>query len=546
MMKNMRKGIPKLFKDGYKQFSGVEEAILNNTAAIKQFAEILRTSFGPNGMNKVIINHIEKVYVTSDAASIVSELEVEHPAANVVVQAAGMQQKEIGDGSNLVVVLAGELMKKAEELIGMGLHPSDIVQGYDKAINKCLDYLSAMAVKRAEIDFYNADDLAQAVRTSAASKFFGMEDYISKLVGEACAKVMPENPLDFQVDNVRTFQILGSNLYDSKVVNGLLFYGLNRGHVKKVENCKVLIMNTSIGLREMDATQNVLFENASDLLNFAKSEENLVEASIKRIHDMGVRLLMTGGKCSDLEYHYINKYNIMHVPCISKFQRRRMARMTKSRICVTKDFGPEDLGFIKCAEEVEIGGKRLTSFQQADGESACATIVIRGASDQIMDDFRRACTDGINTVRAMCRESDFVPGAGATEIELSRLIQDYGSKVSGLDQYAVKAYGEALEVVPRTLAANSGMDFEDTIAKLYAAHSEGKTSVGVDIVNKSTLDAVENGILDLLVTKKFAMRLATNSALTILRVDHIIMSKPAGGPKKPNRQGHWDDDDDAW
>jgi len=546
MMKNMRKGIPKLFKDGYKQFSGVEEAILNNTQAIKQFAEILRTSFGPNGMNKVIINHIEKVYVTSDAASIVSELEVEHPAANVVVQAAGMQQKEIGDGSNLVVVFAGELMKKAEELIGIGLHPSDIVQGYDKAINKCLDYLSAMAVKREQIDYYSADDLAQAVRTAAASKFFGMEDYISKLVGESCSKVMPENPLDFQVDNVRTFQILGSNLYDSHVVNGLLFYGLNRGHVKKVENCKVLVMNTSIGLREMDATQNVLFENASDLLNFAKSEENLVEAAIKRIADMGVRLLMTGGKCSDLEYHYINKYNIMHVPCISKFQRRRLARMTKSRICVTKDFGPEDLGFIKCAEEIEIGGKRLTSFQQAQGESACSTIVIRGASDQIMDDFRRACTDGINTVRAMCRESDFVPGAGATEIELSRLVQDYGSKVSGLDQYAVKAYGEALEVVPRTLAANSGMDFEDTIAKLYAAHSEGKTTVGVDIVNKGIQDSVENGILDLLVTKKFAMRLATNCALTILRVDHIIMSKPAGGPKKPNRQGHWDDDDDAW
>merc|ERR550532_94157 len=363
-------------------------------------------------MNKVIINHIEKVYVTSDAASIVSELEVEHPAATVVVQAAAMQQKEIGDGSNLVVVFAGELMKKAEELIGMGLHPSDIVQGYDKAITKCLDYLSAMAVKREIIDYYNAEDLAQAVRTAAASKFFGMEDFIAKLVGEACAKVMPENPLDFQIDNVRTHQVLGSNLYDSHVINGLLFHGLNRGHIKKVENCKVLIMNTSIGLREMDATQNVLFENASDLLNFAKSEENLVEAAVKRIHDMGVRCLMTGSKCSDLEYHYINKYNIMHVPCISKFQRRRLARMCKARICVTKDFGPEDLGFIKCVEEIEIGGKRFSQFQQAPGESACSTIIIRGASDQIMDDFRRACNDSVNTVRAMCRESDFVPGWG--------------------------------------------------------------------------------------------------------------------------------------
>jgi len=544
-MKNMRKGIPKLFKDGYKQFTGVEEAILNNTDAVKQFAEILRTSFGPNGMNKVVINHIEQVYVTSDASTIVEELQVEHPAANVVVQAAGMQQKEIGDGSNLVVVFAGELMKKAEGLIGMGLHPSDIVRGYDKAIKKCLDFLSAMAIKR-EIDLRSVDDLAQACRTSIASKYFGLEDFLSKKVAEACLIAMPENPVEFQVDNVRFATILGSNVYDTHVVNGMVTYFRSKTSTKSVENCKVLALGTNVGLREMDGTQNVLFENASDLLNFAKSEESVVEASVKRIADMGVRFLILNTKATDLEYHYLNKYKIYVIIIVSKFERRRMCRMMKCRMCVTKDFGPEDLGFVKSVKEVEIGGRRLSQIQQNDGESCVATIVVRGASDNIMKDICRASSDGINTIRAMCRESDFVPGAGAAEIELSRLIQDFGSKVSGLDQYAVKAYGEALEVVPRTLAANSGMDFEDSIAKLYAAHSEGKSNVGIDIENKSTLDAVEANILDLLVTKKFAMRLATNCALTILRVDHIIMSKPAGGPKKPNRQGHWDDDDDAW
>jgi len=333
---------------------------------------------------------------------------------------------------------------------------------------------------------------------------------------------------------------------DTHVVNGMVTGFRSKTSTKSVENCKVLALGTNIGLREMDGTQNVLFENASDLLNFAKSEETVVEASIKRIHDMGVRFLILNTKATDLEYHYLNKYQIYTIIIISKFERRRMCRMLKARMCVTKDFTAEDLGFVKSVKEVEIGGRRMTRIEQADGESCVSTIVIRGASENIMSDIRRACCDGINTIRAMCRESDFCPGAGASEIELSRLIQDYGSKVSGLDQYAVKAYGEALEVVPRTLAANSGMDFEDTIAKLYAAHSEGKSNIGIDILNKSTLDAVEENILDLLVTKKFAMRLATNCALTILRVDHIIMSKPAGGPKKPQRQGHWDDDDDAW
>lgn len=541
----MRAGIPRLFKDGYKQFSGLEEAILNNTDAVKQFAEILRTSFGPNGMNKIVINHIEKVYVTSDAATIVQELQVEHPAANVVVQAAGMQEKEIGDGSNLVVVFAGELMKKAEELIGIGLHPSDIVAGYDKAIRKALDFLSAMTVET-DLDLRSADDLAQACKTAIGSKFFGLEDFLSKKVAEACLIAMPENAVEFQCDNVRFCTVLGSNIYDTHVVNGMVTGFKSKTSTKSVENSKVLCLATNVGLREMDATQNVLFENASDLLNFAKSEENVVEASIKRIHDMGVRFLILNTKASDLEYHYLNKYQIYTIIIVSKFERRRMCRMTGARMCVTKDFSPEDLGFVKNVKEVEIGGWRMSRIQQADGESSVSTIVVRGASENIMNDVKRACADGINTIRAMCRESDFVPGAGATEIELSRLIQDYGSKVSGLDQYAVKAYGEALEVVPRTLAANSGMDFEDTIAKLYAAHSEGKSSIGVDVVNKSTMDAVENKVLDLLVTKKFAMRLATNCAVTILRVDHIIMAKPAGGPKKPTRQGHWDDDDDAW
>lgn len=544
-MKNMRKGIPKLFKDGYKQFSGVEEAIINNTEAVRQFAEIMRTSFGPNGMNKIVINHIEKVYVTSDCATIVQELQVEHPAANVVVQAAGMQEKEIGDGSNLVVMFAGELLKKAEELLGMGLHPSDIVSGYDKASKKALEYLSTMTVD-ADFNLKDVNDLAQACRTAIASKCFGHEDFLSLKVAEASLISMPENPLNFLVDNIRTVKILGSNVRSTEVVNGMVLYFRSKTNTKKVEKAKVLVLATNLGLREMDSTQNVLFENADDLLKFSRSEEEIIEGSVKKLYDMGVRFLILNNKASDLEYHYLNKYGIYTIIVISKFQRRRLCRMLGARMCVTKDYVAEDLGFVQLAEEIEIGGRRVSRIVQAKGESCVSTIVIRGASQNIMNDVERACHDGVNTIRAMCRESAFVPGAGATEIELARLVQDYGSKMSGLDQYAAKAYGEALEVVPRTLAANSGMDFTDTIAKLYAAHSDGKSAVGVDTQNKTTMDAVASRVLDLMVTKKFAMRLATNCALTILRVDHIIMSKPAGGPKKPNRQGHWDDDDDAW
>jgi len=542
----MRKGIPKLFKDGYKQFTGVEEAILNNTEAVKQFAEIVRTSFGPNGMNKIVINHIEKVFVTSDCATIVQELRVEHPAANVVVQAAGMQEREIGDGSNFVVIFSGELLKKAEELIGMGLHPSDIVSGYDKAIKRCLSYLETLTCE-VTFDLSNPDDLAQACRTSISSKCFGTEEFLSKQVAAACQIAMPENPLEFLVDNIRFCKILGSSVNQTHVVNGMVLHYRSKTSTRSVANAKVLVLTTNVGLREMDATANVLFENANDLLNFSRSEEEIVEQSIKRFYDMGVRMLVLSNKPTDLETHYLNKYNIYTVIIISKFGRRRLCRMLGARMCVTKDINPEDLGHVGLCEEIEIGGRKVTRVVQPEGESCVATIVVRGASENIMNDVVRACSDGVNTIRAMCRESGFVPGAGATEIELSRLIQDFGATQTGLDQYAIKSFGEALEVVPRTLAANSGMDFEDTIAKLYAAHSKGNPAAGIDVVAKDVVDDVtQNGVLDLLVTKKFGLRLAANSALTILRVDHIIMAKPAGGPKKPDRQGHWDDDDDAW
>lgn len=544
-MGNMRRGIPKLFKDGYKQFTGVEEAILNNADAVKQFAEIVRTSFGPNGMNKIVINHIEKVFVTSDCATIVEELRIEHPAANVVVQAAGMQEREIGDGSNFVVIFCGELLKKAKGLIEIGLHPSDIVIGYDKAARKALEYLETLALD-VTVDISNIDELAQACRSSIASKCYGLEDKLSVLVAQACTISMPENPLEFLVDNIRTVKILGSSTIQSEVVNGMILMFRSKTTIKKVENCKVLVLTTNLGLREMDVTENVLLENAEQLINFSRTEEEVVEASIKRYYDMGVRLVILSNKPTDLETHYLNKYEMYCIIQISKFGRRRMCRMLKARMNVTKDVTMEDLGTVGVCEEIEIGGRRVTRLVQPEGDSCISTIIIRGASLNIMNDVERACYDGINTIRAMCREGRFVPGAGATEIELAKLVQAYGATQSGLDQYAINAYGEALETVPRTLAANTGMDFEDTIARLYAAHQNGEVDVGIDIAEKGICSAVDIGVLDLLVTKKFGMRLATTSVLTILRVDHIIMSKPAGGPKKPKRDGHWDDDDDAW
>jgi T-complex protein 1 subunit theta len=544
-MYNIRRSIPKLFKDGYKQFSGIEESILSNTEAVRQFSEILRTSFGPNGMNKIIINHIDKEYITNDCSTIVEQLEIEHPAANILVHPAAMQEKEIGDGSNLVIIFSGELLKKAEKLINIGIHPSDIISGYEKAHIKSLQILEKLTIKNS-LKIRSLESLSQACRTSIASKCFGLEEFLSTKIAEACLIALPENPKEFLVDNVRTLKILGSNIYQTQVVNGMIVQYCSKTNVKNVNDCKVLVLTTNIGLREMDVSQKILFNDDQELLNFSKTEEKVIQESIKQIYELGVRLLILSNNPTDLEIHYLNKYGIYTITIMSKFSRRRVCRMLKARSCVTKDIISNDLGYIQTCKEIKIGGQTVTMFMQKPGESCVGTIVIRSASTSIMDDIERACHDGINTIRAMCRENKFVPGGGATEIELAKQIQEFGSSCTGLEQYSVKAYGHALEIIPRTLALNNGMDFEDTITKLYAYHTKKQnTNIGINVLNKTVCNVVDKKIIDLLMTKKFAIRLATNATLTILRIDHIIMARPAGGPKHIKNKGYWDNDGDT-
>merc|ERR1719361_2590460 len=392
-------------------------------------------------MNKIVINHIEKVYVTSDCATIVQELQVEHPAANVVVQAAGMQEKEIGDGSNLVVMFVGELLKKAEELLGMGLHPSDIVTGYDKASKKALEYLSTLTVE-ANFDLKDVNDLAQACRTAISSKCFGHEDFLSLKVAEACLISMPENPLNFLVDNIRTVKILGSNVRSTEVVNGMVLHFRTKTNTKRVEKGQVLVLATNLGLREMDSTQNVLFENADDLMKFSRSEEEIIESSVKKMYDMGVRFLVLNNKASDLEYHYLNKYGIYTVIVISKFQRRRMCRMLGARMCVTKDYIAEDLGFVQLVEEIEIGGRRVSRIVQAPGESCVSTIVIRGASQNIMNDVERAIHDGVNTIRQCVGKAHSFQAQAQQRLSLVGSFRTLGPKCLDLTSTQPKPTGK--------------------------------------------------------------------------------------------------------
>ncbi|ORZ29769.1 chaperonin Cpn60/TCP-1 family [Catenaria anguillulae PL171] len=539
-----------LFKDGYKHLQGVDEAVIRNIDAANELAKIVKTSFGPNGRNKLIINHLEKLFVTSDAMTIVRELEVVHPAAKLLVMASQAQEAEMGDGTNLVTILAGEMLKKAEELLRLGLHTSDIVAGYEVAYKKALSLIDSLAVKSFE-NLKDRDTLLAAVRPVIMAKQYGFEDVITPLIVDAALNIMPSNPKDFSVDSVRVVKVLGGSVFDSAVVRGMVFGREPEGEIKKVTKAKVAIFTCPLDISQTETKGTVLIHNADEMLNFSKDEEKRMEAQLKEIADTGVKVVVVGSGIGELALHFMNRFGIMVVKVLSKFDLRRLARVTGAT-ALARIGAPmaEEIGLCDVVETIEIGSDRVTVFRQEDEKTRTATVVLRGSTQNQLDDLERAVDDGVNTVKALTKaDPKVVPGAGAAEIELSLQLQAIAAKTPGLNQYAIQKFAEALEVVPRTLAENAGLDATELVSKLYAAHQAGKAAFGINIEAESTsegpeaglVNASEAGIVDLLAVKAYAIRMAADAALTVLRVDQIIMSKAAGGPKvKENK--NWDED----
>jgi T-complex protein 1 subunit theta len=549
-------GFQSMMKDGSKFFSGVEEAVIRNIDACKEFSGTVATAFGPNGMNKMVINHLEKLFVTNDAATIIRELEVEHPAAKMMILGSQMMEQEVGDGTNFVIILAGALLKEAEDLVRMGLKPTEVAEGYELACRKALEFLENCACHEIK-DAKNNEEVAKAVKTAVMSKQYGNEDFLADLIVRACTAIVPEKQTTFNVDNVRVAKILGSGLLASQVISGMVFKRSVESNINKAEKCKIAVYTCPIDSAQTETKGTVLIKSAQELTDFSKGEEDLLEKQIKEIVDAGVKVVVSGGKVGDLALHYLNKYGIMAVRLMSKWDVRRLCRAVNATP-LPKLTPPtaEELGYADKVQVDELGDTAVVIFKMEATESKISTIVVRGATENYMDDIERAIDDGVNTYKGLCRDGRLVAGAGAVEMELAKEVASFGEKCEGLEQYAVQRFAQALHVVPKMLAENTGVKANVVIAELAAAHTEGKTYAGFDIESdsastlkedgtKHTINAVENQVFDLLVAKYWGLKYATDAAATILRVDQIIMAKRAGGPKAPKQgNGPMDDGED--
>lgn len=412
-------------------------------------------------------------------------------------------------------------------------------------------------------------ELCKALRTVVASKQSGLEDPLASLVAEAVLAVLPKNPLNFNVDNVRVVKIMGGSVEQSRVVKGMVLGREPDGTIKKTQKAKVGVFSCPIDISQTETKGTVLLKNAQEMLDYTKGEEERLEAAIKELYDSGVRVVVAGATVGDLALHFLNRFNILVIKIQSKFELRRLCRVVGATPLARLGAPmPDEMGSVDVVETTEIGGDRVTVFRQEDPSmvTRTATIVLRGATQNHLEDVERAIDDGINAIKAITKDPRLVPGAGATEIQLLERISAFADKTPGLPQHAIRKFAEAFEVIPRTLAESAGLDATEVLSRLYTAHqrkndesesseeSEGSSSseeekpfwtTGVDLEigsSDGTQDTMEEGILDLMASKHWAIRLASEAVRTILSVDQIIVARQAGGPKPPGPNPNWDED----
>merc|ERR1711977_411478 len=400
-------GLPGMLKHGAEHHTGVQDAIIRNLEACKQLTAITRTSLGPNGMNKMIINHLEKLFVTSDSATILKEMEVQHPAAKMLVLAAHMQEQEIGDGTNLVVTFGGEALHKAEDLLRKGLKPAEIVSGFRMAHHKTKEILEGLATTSVA-DMRNLDEVSKVLETVLATK--NVLGSLARIVAEACIQCCPENQRSFNVGNVRVAKALGAGMSSTHLVQGLVMVGNVSGTITRVEKAKVAVFSVGLDIEATDTKGTVMIKNADDLKSYNKSEEDAMEAIVKEMADAGVTVACFGSGISEIALHFLERYHIMVCKVLSKFELRRLCSATGATAMVRVGRPtPEELGACDVVQEKELGQTKIVVFQNSGETNTISTIVVRASSQNILDDQERAINDGVNVFRALCRDPRLLP-----------------------------------------------------------------------------------------------------------------------------------------
>jgi thermosome len=526
MAQAQAQGVPILvLKEGTQETRG-KEAQRNNLTAAKLIAEIVKTSLGPRGMDKMLVDSLGDVTITNDGATMLKELDVQHPAAKMMVEIAKATDNEVGDGTTSAVVLAGALLERAEELIDKDVHPTVIVDGYRKALDKALEVLSEISIK------INADDkewLRKIAKTAMASKLVSREaidlaDLVVEGVLSVAEKVNGRYKVD--IDNVKVEKKPGGSLKDTKLIKGIIIDKevVHAGMPKVVKNAKIALINAPFEIEKTEYDAKINITSPEQMKKFLEEENKILKSMVNKIVEIGANVVFCQKGIDDVAQHFLAKAGILAVRRVKQSDMEKLARATGARIVTNfEDLTSNDLGVAELVEERKVEEDRWV-FVEGCKNPKSVTIFIRGGSQRIVDEAERSIHDALMVTKDVMEKPAIVAGGGSTETEIARKLSDWASSLSGRIQLAVQKFSEAVETIPITLATNAGMDPIDTQVELRAKHAEGKIWYGVDVINTKVVDMFELNVIEPVVVKEQILKAATEAANMILRIDDIVLA----------------------
>src|SRR4026207_1345644 len=527
-------GMPVLIlKEGASQTKG-RDAQKNNIAAAKLISEVVKSSLGPRGMDKMLVDGLGDVTITNDGATILKEIDVQHPAAKMMVEISKATDNEVGDGTSSLVVLAGALIEKAEELINKDVHPTIIVDGYRKSAIKSIEIFNQIAQK---IDAGNKSELIKVAKTSMQTKLVSKEsNELSEIVVNAALQVSESNDSGYlvDIDDVKVEKKAGGSLRDTKLIKGIVLDKevVHGGMPKRIEKAKIALVNSALEIEKTEFDAKININSPDQMKMFLEEENKMLKAMVDKIIAAGANVVVCQKGIDDIAQHYLAKANILTVRRVKASDMTKLARATEARVVNNlDDLTSKDLGAADLVEERKVETDKWV-FVEGAKHPKSVTILIRGGSQRVVDEAERSVHDALMVTKDVIEKPAIVAGGGAPEVHVASKLSEWASSLSGREQLAAQKFAEALEVIPLTLAENAGMDPIDTLTELRSKQAKGSKWSGIDARSGKIVDMSKLDIVEPLSVKEQIIKSATEVASMILRIDDVIASSKsgAGGP----------------
>ena len=526
-----------ILKEGTSRNRG-KEAQRNNIMAARVVGEVLRTTLGPRGMDKMLIDSLGDITITNDGATILNEIEVEHPAAKMMVEVAKTQDDMVGDGTTTAVVLAGELLKKAEELLEQNIHPTIVVSGYRKAALKAVETINSLAV---QVELTDRATLKKVAVTAMASKAIGgAKDHLADIAIDAVRQIVETrgNRTIADIDNIQTIKKTGKSLMESQLVNGLVIDKevVHPGMPKLVQKAKIALIDCALEIEKTEISAEIRIRDPTQMKAFLDQENKMLQEMVDKVKASGANVIFCQKGIDDMAQHFLAKEGILAARRVKQSDMEKLARATGGRIVTDlSDLRPLDLGIAGIVEERKLGEDKMVFVEKCKDPRSVA-IIIRAGLERMVDEAERAMTDALSVVSDVVETNKIVAGGGAVEVEVAKDLRAYATNVGGREQLAIEMFADAMEIIPKTLAENAGLEAIDVLVELRAAHekAEGKNK-GINVFTGKVENMRDKGVIEPLVVKEQAVKSATESAAMILRIDDVIAStKPKDTGKTPS------------